>query len=111
EPMQYLNLFARLLSAASRTMVGLCFLALIAVVTLQITTRTFDLPSPVWTEELSRFLLLYMVAFGLGPSLVTGEFVAVDLVQEAVPERVAWWLRLLANLATAGLAAVMIAPA
>lgn len=109
--MQYLNLFARLLSAASRTVVGAAFLALIAVVTIQITTRTFGLPSPVWTEELSRYLLLYMVAFGIGPSLLTGEFVAVDLVQEAVPERVSWWLRLVANAATAGLAAVMIWPA
>ncbi len=109
--MTFLNQFMRVVTLASRTVLGLTFFALIVVVTIQITTRTFGLPSPVWTEELSRVLLLYMVAFGIGLSLMTGEFVAVDLVQEAVPERVAWWMRLLASASTAGLAAVMIWPA
>ncbi len=109
--MQTLNLFSRLLVGTSRVAVGLSFFALIVVVTIQITTRTFDLPSPVWTEELSRILLLYMVAFGIGLSLLTGEFVAVDLLQEAVSERTAWWMRLAATAATALLAAVMIWPA
>ncbi|WP_185983423.1 TRAP transporter small permease [Aureimonas mangrovi] len=109
--MPFLSHVTRFLSLACRIAVGLTFFALIVVVTIQITTRTFDLPSYVWTEELSRYLLLYMVAFGIGLSLMTGEFVAVDLVQEAVPERIAWWMRLVATAATAVLAAVMIWPA
>lgn len=109
--MQFLNFATRLLILGSRTATGLTFFALIVVVTIQITTRTFDLPSPVWTEELSRILLLYMVAFGVGLSLLTGEFVAVDLLQEAVPERAAWWMRLCAMAFTALLAAVMVWPA
>ena len=109
--MHFLNLVSRLLVTTTRSLVGLAFFGLIVVVTLQIATRTFGLPSPVWTEELSRILLLYMVAFGIGLSLMTGEFVAVDLLQEAVPERASWWMRLVALAATALLAAVMIWPA
>lgn len=109
--MSLVSQLLRFLSLACRAAVGLVFLALIVVVTIQITTRTFDLPSFVWTEELSRYLLLYMVAFGIGLSLMTGEFVAVDLLQEAVPEKAGWWMRLFATAATAALAAVMIWPA
>lgn len=109
--MSLVSQLLRFLSFACRAAVGLTFFALIVVVTIQITTRTFDLPSFVWTEELSRYLLLYMVAFGIGLSLMTGEFVAVDLLQEAVSEKAAWWMRLVATAATAILAAVMIWPA
>jgi len=101
----------RLLTLVSRTAVGVFFFTLIVVVSIQIVTRTFDLYSPVWTEELTRYLLLYMTAFGIGLSLVSGELVNVDMLQEAVNERCAWWMRLFAHAATVALAAAMIAPA
>ncbi|TKT69929.1 TRAP transporter small permease subunit [Aquamicrobium sp. LC103] len=104
-------LLTRLLTAVSRVAVGLSFFLLIVVVTIQIVTRTFDLYSPVWTEEASRYLLLYMTAFGVGLSLVTGELVNVDLLQEAVSERIAWWMRLLSAALTAVIGAAMIFPA
>lgn len=109
--MQSLALLTRLLTVVSRAAVGLSFFALVVVVTIQIVTRTFGLPSPVWTEELSRYLLLYMTAFGIGLSLVTGELVNVDMLQEAVTEKAAWWMRLFAAVATAVLGAAMIFPA
>ncbi len=109
--MQTLALLQRVLALICRSAVGLSFFALIAVVMTQITTRTFGLPSPVWTEELSRYLLLYLVAFGVGLSLVTGELVNVDLLQETVSEKTAWVMRLLAAAFTAVLGAVMIWPA
>jgi len=101
----------RLLTLVSRTAVGVFFFTLIVVVSIQIVTRTFDLHSPVWTEELTRYLLLYMTAFGIGLSLVSGELVNVDMLQEAVNARCAWWMRLFAHAATAALALAMIAPA
>lgn len=109
--MKSLGLLHRGLSAICRVAIGSAFFALIAVVSLQIFTRTFGLPSPVWTEELSRYLLLYMIAFGVGLSLTTGELVNVDLLQESVSERSAWWMRLAAAAATVVMGAVMIWPA
>lgn len=109
--MQSLALLTRFLTLFSRTAVGVTFFALIVVVCIQIVTRTFGLPSPVWTEELSRYLLLYMTAFGIGLSLVTGELVNVDMLQEVVAERAAWWMRLFAAVCTAVLSAVMVMPA
>ncbi|MBS9722080.1 TRAP transporter small permease [Tianweitania sp. BSSL-BM11] len=101
----------RVLVALCRTAIGLAFLVLIAVVLMQVTTRTLGLYSPVWTEEMARYLLLYMTAFGIGLSLMTGDLVNVDLVQEMMPESVSWWMRLVSAIATALLGAVMIYPA
>jgi len=109
--MHALALFDRWLTAISRTAVGVFFFVLIAVVTIQIMTRTFGWAAPVWTEELSRYLLLYMTAFGIGLSLVTGELVNVDMLQESVNARKAWWMRLVAHMATAVLGLAMLAPA
>lgn len=101
----------RLLTLLCRTAIGAAFFALIAVVMLQVTARTFGLSSPVWTEELSRYLLLYMTAFGIGIALTTGDLVNVDLLQEVVPERAAWWMRFAAAIGAGLMGLVMIEPA
>jgi TRAP-type transport system small permease protein len=99
------------LSLACRVALGTVFAVLIATVAIQVFTRTFSASSPIWTEELSRFALLYMAAFGVGLSYRSGDLVNVDILQEAVSERKAWWMRLVSAIATAGLALLMIAPA
>lgn len=109
--MHSLALINKLTTFVSRTAVGVFFFTLVVVVSIQIITRTLGLNSPVWTEELSRYLLLYMTAFGIGLSLVTGELVNVDMLQESVSERAAWWMRLVAAASTATLSAVIIYPA
>jgi len=109
--MRTLVLLDKLLTLVCRTAAGVFFFTLVGVVTLQIVTRTFDWYAPLWTEELSRYLVLYMTAFGIGLSLVTGELVNVDMLQEAVNERKAWWMRLFAHAATALLGAAMLWPA
>lgn len=86
----------------ARIGVGLAFLVLIASVLTQVTGRLAG-ASPVWTEELTRFALLYMVAFGAGLSLLSGDLVNVDVVCEALPGRLPWILRLVAAAITAAL--------
>ncbi|MCB1885756.1 MAG: TRAP transporter small permease [Geminicoccaceae bacterium] len=70
----------RVLAALFRAMTGLAFLVLIASVLIQVVSRMLLPSSPVWTEELSRFALLYVVAFGCGLGWRTGELVNVDIV-------------------------------
>ena len=77
-----------------RAAVGIAFLILIASVLIQVVGRLSG-SSPVWTEELTRFALLYLAAIGAGLSLRSGELVNVDVVSEAMPERVSWVLRLI----------------
>lgn len=109
--MKALSAFIIAVSAVCRIAVGVVFAVLIATVAIQVFTRTFTASSPIWTEELSRFALLYLAAFGVGLSFRTGDLVNVDIVQEAVPGRTAWIMRLVSAIATAGLALAMILPA
>ncbi|MEP3278348.1 MAG: TRAP transporter small permease [Stappiaceae bacterium] len=88
----------------------LAFGALILSVLIQVLGRTFG-SSPVWTEELTRFALLYIAAFGAGLSLRSGDLVNVDIVCESLKGNWPWRLRLLSALCTAGLCTILILPA
>lgn len=74
---------------------GLSFVILMIAVTVQVVSRTFIGGSPVWTEELTRFALLYLAGFGTGIALITGDLVNVDLVSESLPGRWPWLMRLI----------------
>lgn len=94
----------------SRICVGAAFFVLMAAVMVQVIGRTIG-ASPVWTEELTRFALLYLTAFGAGVSLMTGDLVNVDIVCDNLPGRWPRRLKIVSALATAALAALLIAPA
>ena len=98
------------LAAICRVGTGLAFAVLIVSVMIQVVGRTAG-ASPVWTEELTRFALLYLAAFGSGVALTTGDLVNVDLVCEALPRPLPWILRLVSALAIAVLAALLVIPA
>jgi TRAP-type transport system small permease protein len=63
-----------------RYLTGAAFLVLIGSVLIQVVSRMLLPHSPVWTEELSRFALLFLVAFGCGLGWRTQELVNVDIL-------------------------------
>lgn len=98
------------LAGASRIAAGAAFAVLMTAVMVQVLGRSFG-NSPVWTEELTRFALLFMAAFGGGLSYRSGDLVNVDIVSEALPGAWPWRLRLLSATLTAVLCALLILPA
>ena len=102
---------AEALAALCRLASGLAFAVLAAAVLVQVLGRSGLMPAPVWTEELTRFALLYLAAAGAGLAFRTGDMVNVDLVSEALPGRGPWLMRLVSAVATLGFALVLIAPA
>ena len=86
---------------------GIAFAVLIGAVLLQVVGRTTG-TSPVWTEELTRFALLYLVAFGAGLSFRSGDMVNVVVISESLPGALPWGLRLLSAVATLGLCAYLL---
>jgi len=64
---------------ACRAGVGLAFCVLIGAVLYQVIGRSIGMSS-VWTEELTRYALLYVAAFGVGLSLLSGDLVNVDVI-------------------------------
>ena len=68
-------------------MSSLSFAGLIFVVLLQVFARMFLPRSPHWTEEASRFLMLYMVAFAAGLAAKERAYVNVDVFVNFVKGR------------------------
>lgn len=95
------------LEALCRTGVFLAFMVLILAVLIQISGRLIGV-SPVWSEELSRFALIYMTALGVGLGLMSGDLVNVDIFCDALPAPWPKRLRCLSLLATACLAAFLL---
>ena len=82
-----------------RVLTGLAFATLIASVLIQVFARLALPSAPVWTEELSRFALLYLVAAGCGLAIRSGELVNVDLVVSLLPARFRLGLELIVQIA------------
>jgi TRAP-type C4-dicarboxylate transport system permease small subunit len=99
------------LHAALRLVVGLCFAVLLGAVLLQVVSRLMLPNPPVWTEELSRFALLFCAAFGIGLALRSGELVGVDLLTMMLPRRGRAAAELLSCLFMAGFGLLLLAPA
>ena len=68
-----------LLTAIARIATGLCFGAIIVAVVLQLLGRSGVIPTVIWTEELTRFSLLWLVACGAGLGLRSGDLVFFGL--------------------------------
>jgi TRAP-type transport system small permease protein len=95
----------------SRALTGLSFMVLIGSVLVQVLGRSVFADSPVWTEELTRFALLFVAAFGAGLSYRSGDLVNVDLVCESLPGQWPSRLRFFSAVATAVLCGFLILPA
>jgi TRAP-type C4-dicarboxylate transport system permease small subunit len=105
--MRLIDRLADIVVFLARLGAGLAFATLIGAVLLQVTGRTLG-DSPVWTEELTRYALLYMVAFGAGLALRTGDLVNVDVICDNLPPPLPWFLRLVSAVLTGGLALLLI---
>jgi TRAP-type C4-dicarboxylate transport system permease small subunit len=87
-------------------MSSICFVGLGGVVLLQVFARTFLPHSPHWTEEASRFIMLYMVAFASGLAARERAFVNVDVFINLIEGRPRAFIQLLIDLATVVLTAL-----
>ncbi|TQF84478.1 TRAP transporter small permease [Elioraea sp. Yellowstone] len=97
--------------AALRAAVGACFTVLLAAVLLQVVSRLALPNPPVWTEELSRFCLIFAAALGGGLALRSGELVGVDVVTAALPPPLRRAVDAIGCLAIIGFCALLLAPA
>lgn len=98
------------LIALCRLMVFVSMMTLLGSVLVQVFSRAFLPQSPMWTEELTRYALLYTVAFGAGLSMLTGNLVNVDLFIELLPGKGRRIATAVALLFTSVFAALLIEP-
>ncbi|ANG63177.1 C4-dicarboxylate ABC transporter permease [Marinobacterium aestuarii] len=86
----------------------IALLAIAAVVTLQVVAR-FTLPSsPVWTEELSRYLFIYLIVLSSGLVIRQNRQVRLELFQHALSPRYQAVYQALCHLLTGAFAAYIL---
>ncbi len=91
----------RALDAAIQPIVFLGMAALIGVITLQIVSRVF-FTAVGWTEEVARFLLVWITFLGATLAFQRGRHIAVTFVVDALPARLAQLARIAAVLVALG---------
>lgn len=103
--------FQNVLVSICRFGTGIGFLVLIFAVLTQVLGRSVFNSSPPWTEELTRYAMLWTIAFAAGLSFRSGDLVNVDILSESLPGRWPWIMRLTSAIATVVLCAALIWPA
>lgn len=66
---------------------ALCLCGFIGCTIYQVVARNVLPKAPIWTEEAARFLFIYMVSFGVGLAVHTGDYVGVELLIDLLPEK------------------------
>lgn len=105
-----LDTFEIQLTRVCRIAIGISFAVLIVAVLTQVIGRTLG-SSPVWTEELTRFALLYIAAIGAGLSLQSGDLVNVDIFCDAFGTRASRGFKLVSSILTIAMCALLVVPA
>lgn len=104
-----LSLLGRL-HAVLRVAASVCFTVLLLAVLLQVVSRLALPDPPVWTEELSRFCLIFAAALGVGLALRSGELVGVDVITAALPAGARRAVDVFGCLVMIGFCALLLAP-
>ncbi|MBB4285902.1 TRAP transporter small permease [Roseospira goensis] len=82
----WLARFDQAVGAVLKPVVFVGMVALIAVITLQIVSRVF-FTSVSWTEEVARFLLIWITFLGAALAFQQGRHIAVTVVTDLLPPR------------------------
>ena len=97
------------LDRALATVTGALLAALAVVVTFQVLGRYVPfIPRPLWTEEVARLLLAWMVFLGAAVALRRGEHFLIDLIPRRVDQRVGRALQVVVLVVVAAISLVLL---
>lgn len=84
----------------SEFIAALSLFAMLAIVNYQVFARFLPIRTPHWTEEVARFLMVYIVAFASGLAIEKKAFVGMDSLFIQFPLRLQKLLTLVFNVMT-----------
>lgn len=76
----------------------LFYLLIIVIVSIQVICRIFPFKAPSWTEEASRYSMIYLVAFSTGFAIKEKAFVGVDTIFHNLSNKKQLFLRFINNM-------------
>lgn len=74
------------------------YLMIIAIVSIQVICRATPLKAPSWTEEASRYSMIYLVVFSTGFAIKEKAFVGVDTIFHFISQKNGLILKFINNL-------------
>ena len=89
----------RVLLAGNRGLIVAMMAAMVALVFANVISRYVFNYSIIWAEELSQYLMVWIAFLGAGLAMREGRHVSVQMLQEALPQPVARFLRILLEIA------------
>lgn len=84
-----------------RHVAGVLLLCIVVLVAIQIIARSILHLSTPWTEEIARYLLIWMTFLGSPVALRKGEHLMVDLLYSKYPAKGRQWVHLLSDVSIA----------
>ena len=77
--------------------IGVILAVMVVAIFYQVIARyVFNAP-PSWTEELARYLQIWLVALSVGPLFETSEHITIDFVSDRISEDKKKWIKLLVD--------------
>ncbi|MGG1662412.1 TRAP transporter small permease [Brevibacillus sp. NRS-1366] len=96
-----LHQYTQLIDALNKFF-GWCLAVIIGVMSIlifwQVVARYVMGSSLAWSEELSRFLMIFMIMVGAAVALGKGSLLAVEIVPELMRDRAKKWLKIATHL-------------
>ncbi len=87
---------------------GLLLMINIGDIVMGVVLRYFCHAAPIWTEELARFSLVWMVLIGAAAAFLNGDQMSIDFVVNALPPRGKAFCRLLSAAVQVAVLGVMV---
>ena len=95
--MRMLNKLSKGLNGAAEWFIAICLGVMSVVVFAQVVCRLTSGSLP-WSEELARYLMIYMVYVGTAVGIHKGNHIAVEFVMSLCPEKVQKFVDILMNI-------------
>ena len=90
---------SRMLASISVWLGGFLLLLNVGDVIMGVTLRYFGGAAPIWTEELARFSMVWMVLIGAAAAFYNGDQMSIDFVVMKLPPRGKAFCRVLKTMA------------
>jgi len=94
--MRFLERLSRVVEILSIWLGALLLLINIGDILMGVLLRYFYRAAPIWTEELARFSLVWMVLIGAAAAFLRGDQMSIDFVVNVLPRRGKAFCRFLA---------------
>ena len=101
---------SKIMTAIAKVLCIILFTALMLSLVLMIISRNvpfinFDV---MWTDEVGRYMLVYLVFLGSGLAMIEGKHIRVDFILEQLSPRLRRWVELFNDLVTIAFLLVMV---